>query len=72
MGDIHPPQSSSSTFPSPPSGMEAKFYYAGLPSAPRLVARTGTTSWEASTGPEAYREVKELRPVGTRAHGGLE
>ena len=71
MGDIHPPQSSSSTFPSPPSGMEAKFYYAGLPSAPRLVARTGTTSWEASTGPEAYREVKELRPVGNHALTGV-
>jgi hypothetical protein len=30
--------------------MEAKFYYAGLPSAPLLVARTGTTSWKAPIG----------------------
>jgi hypothetical protein len=44
--------------------MEAKFYYAGLPSAPVLVARTGTTPWEAPTGPEAYRKVKELCVVG--------
>ena len=44
--------------------MEAKFYYAGLPSTPVLVARTGTTPWEAPTGPEAYRKIKELRPVG--------
>jgi hypothetical protein len=47
--------------------MEANFYYAGLPSAPLLVARTGTTSWKARTGPEAYREVKELRTVGNHA-----
>ena len=44
--------------------MEAKFYYAGLPSTPVLVARTGTASWEVPTGPEAYRKIKELRPVG--------
>jgi hypothetical protein len=29
-----------------------------------LVTRTGTTSWKARTGPEAYQEVKELRAVG--------
>ncbi|KAG8972565.1 hypothetical protein FRC05_009798 [Tulasnella sp. 425] len=67
MGDIPPLQGSSLTLPSPPSEMEAKFYYAGLPSAPRLVARTSTTPWEAPTGPEAYRKVKELRVVGNRA-----
>ncbi|KAJ7439344.1 hypothetical protein FB451DRAFT_1302210 [Mycena latifolia] len=44
--------------------MEAKFYYAGLPSAPVLVARTGSASWETPTGPEAYRKLKELRAVG--------
>ncbi len=60
--DIPPPQS---TLLSPPS--EAKFYYAGLPSAPVLVARTGTTPWEAPTGPEAYPTVKELRTVGNHA-----
>ena len=48
---------------SPLSDLEAKFYYAGLPSAPVLVARTSTTPWEAPTGPEAYPVPKELRPV---------
>ncbi|KIY45506.1 hypothetical protein FISHEDRAFT_76683 [Fistulina hepatica ATCC 64428] len=66
-GDIPPPQSSSLTLPSPPSEMEARFYYAGLPSSPVLVARTSTTPWEMPTGPEAYRRVKELRPVGNHA-----
>jgi len=47
--------------------MEAKFYYSGLPSAPVLVARTGSTPWEAPTGPEAYRKLKELRVVGNHA-----
>ncbi|SJL07900.1 uncharacterized protein ARMOST_11257 [Armillaria ostoyae] len=48
--------------------MEAKFfYYAGLPSAPVLVARTGITPWKAPTGPEAYRKLKELRVVGNHA-----
>ncbi|KAF8816767.1 hypothetical protein BYT27DRAFT_7206932 [Phlegmacium glaucopus] len=49
--------------PSPPSEMEAKYYYNGLPSAPVLVARTSTTPWEEPTGPEAYHTAKELRPV---------
>jgi hypothetical protein len=40
--------------------MEATFYYAGLPSSPRLVARTSTTLWAMPTGPEAYRKVKQL------------
>ncbi|KZT04526.1 uncharacterized protein LAESUDRAFT_715565 [Laetiporus sulphureus 93-53] len=52
------------TLPSPSSDKEAIFYYAGLPSGPRLVARTGTTPWKEPTGPEAYRKLKELRPVG--------
>ncbi|RDB24643.1 hypothetical protein Hypma_008248 [Hypsizygus marmoreus] len=42
---------------------EATFYYSGLCSSPRLVYRTGTTPWTKPTGPEAYRELKELRPV---------
>ena len=68
-GDIPPPQSSSSSLalPSPISSTEAKYYYAGLPSAPALVARTGTTPWEVPTGPEAYRKLKELRVVGNHA-----
>ena len=47
--------------------MESKFYYAGLPSAPILVARSSTTPWEAPTGPEAYNRRKELRVVGNHA-----
>jgi hypothetical protein len=62
-----PPQSSSFSSLTPPSEMEAKFYYAGLPSGPVLVARTGTTPWEAPTGPEAYRKIRELRAVGDHA-----
>ncbi|KAG8947964.1 hypothetical protein FRC04_010161 [Tulasnella sp. 424] len=64
MGDIPPLQSSSL---SPPSKMEAEFYYAGLPSSPVLVARTGTILWQAPTGPEAYRKIKELHTVGNHA-----
>ncbi|EED79240.1 predicted protein [Postia placenta Mad-698-R] len=41
--------------------------YAGLPSPPVLVARTSTTPWEAFTGLEAYRNVKELRAVSNHA-----
>ncbi|KAI0247212.1 hypothetical protein BJV78DRAFT_953540 [Lactifluus subvellereus] len=44
---------------------EAMFYYSGLCSSPRLVYRTSaeTTPWTMPTGPEAYRQLKELRPV---------
>ena len=45
------------------SDLEAKHYYAGLPSAPVLIARTGPL-WVAPTGPEAYLRAKELSPVG--------
>ncbi|KAH8980630.1 hypothetical protein EDB86DRAFT_514224 [Lactarius hatsudake] len=48
----------------PVSDQEAKLYYAGLPSKPVLVARTGSTPWEAPTGPEANLKMKELRVVG--------
>ncbi|KAF8549223.1 hypothetical protein OG21DRAFT_1556983 [Imleria badia] len=47
----------------PPSKPEAIFYYSGLPSGPHLVYRTGTTPWEEPTGPEAYRVLKEVKPV---------
>ncbi|EIW76461.1 hypothetical protein CONPUDRAFT_63989, partial [Coniophora puteana RWD-64-598 SS2] len=68
--------SSSIMLPPPQSEMEAKCYYAGLPSSPILVARTGATQWKAPTGPEAYLERKELRAVGRHAlkeiwEGGL-
>ena len=52
-----------SSSPSPVSTVEAMFYYSGLPSSPRLVYRTETTPWTKPTGPEAYRRLKELRPV---------
>ncbi|KAG9019613.1 hypothetical protein FRB90_012459 [Tulasnella sp. 427] len=55
---------SSHTLPTPPSDKEARSYYAGLPSRPRLVARTGTTPWREPTGPEAYSVIRELRAVG--------
>lgn len=45
------------------SEQEAKAYYAGLCSSPRLVYRTSTTPWMEPTGPEAYRQLKELRSV---------
>ncbi|RPD77947.1 hypothetical protein L226DRAFT_611127 [Lentinus tigrinus ALCF2SS1-7] len=43
--------------------MEHKRYYAGLPSQPVLVARTGPP-WFPPTGPEAYTVQKELRSFG--------
>ncbi|KAH9020308.1 hypothetical protein EDB85DRAFT_531516 [Lactarius pseudohatsudake] len=49
--------------PPPPSKLEACTYYAGLPSRPRLIARTGIP-WEEPTGPEAYSRLRELRVVG--------
>lgn len=50
--------------PPPVSDEEARLYYAGLPSRPLLVARTGTTPFELPTGPEAYPKLKELRIAG--------
>ncbi|KAL0069091.1 hypothetical protein AAF712_003777 [Marasmius tenuissimus] len=49
---------------SPVTEMEANFYYSGLPSRPRLIARSSTTPWEQPIGPWAYSERKELRIVG--------
>ncbi|KAN0072157.1 hypothetical protein V8E54_009886 [Elaphomyces granulatus] len=43
--------------------MEATQYYAGLPSSPRLLARTSSTLWQKSEGPEAYRKIKQLGVV---------
>ena len=53
---------SSSSSPYTVSELEAKSYYAGLPSNPVLVYRTSTTPWRQPTGPEAYRELKRLHP----------
>lgn len=44
------------------SQVEAISYYAGLPSEPTLVYRTGKP-WSSPSGPEAQRRIKELRPV---------
>ncbi|KDQ11235.1 hypothetical protein BOTBODRAFT_87441, partial [Botryobasidium botryosum FD-172 SS1] len=63
------PQSSSFMLPSPPSEVEAMFYYAGLPSDPVLVARTSITPWEVPTG--AYWKRKWLHPVGKHALQGV-
>ena len=52
-----------------PSDMESKYYYHGLPSRPRLVARSSTTPWEVVTGPWTFPVPKELRPIGN--HRGL-
>jgi hypothetical protein len=60
VADIPPSQSSSLKLPPPPSEKEAALYYAGLPSKPVLVARTGAP-WKEPTGPEAYYQLKELR-----------
>lgn len=50
--------------PYPPSPVEARYYYYGLPSLPRLVARSSTNAWVESSGPEAYLLPKESRPIG--------
>jgi len=39
------------------------YYYSGLPSCPMLIYRTGPMPWTKHTGLEAYRELRELRPV---------
>jgi len=62
-GQLSLQQSSSPLPPGVPSLEESKLYYYGLPSQPRLVARTTTTPWEASA------LAKELRPIGD--HKGL-
>ena len=45
------------------SPMEAEHYYHGLPSKPRLIARTGAP-WPPPSRPLAYLRVKELRIPG--------
>jgi hypothetical protein len=58
------PSSDSSVEPDPHavSQTEALSYYAGLPSEPTLIYRTGKP-WSPPSGPEAQRRKKELRPV---------
>lgn len=45
------------------SAAESQAYYAGLPSEPILIYRTGKEQWSPPRGPEAYRRLKELREV---------
>ncbi|KAK0493952.1 hypothetical protein EDD18DRAFT_1021398, partial [Armillaria luteobubalina] len=45
------------------TSMETKYYYAGLPSSPVLVARTSTTPWAMPMCLEAYHKPKQLYPV---------
>jgi hypothetical protein len=52
------------TAPYPPSPVEAKHFYYGLPSRPSLVARSSTNRWVEPTGPEAYLLPKESSPLG--------
>jgi hypothetical protein len=60
-----PTDMSSVSAPLPPcfSATEAKHYYNGLPSKPRLIAWTGAP-WEPPSGFEAYLRNKELRIPG--------
>ncbi|KAI0720063.1 hypothetical protein C8T65DRAFT_826687 [Cerioporus squamosus] len=48
-----------------PSDVEARCYYYGLPSKPRLIARSSCDVWMKPTGAEAYLVTKELTPLGT-------
>jgi len=44
------------------SEAEARFYYAGLPSAPILVGRSGSdTRWKVPTSPDTYQKLQEFR-----------
>ncbi|KAI0365795.1 hypothetical protein BV20DRAFT_713566 [Pilatotrama ljubarskyi] len=63
----------SSAPPAPycPSDIEATHYYHGLPSKPRLVARSSCDVWRRPTGPEAYLDSKELSPLGSHPLCGL-
>ena len=45
------------------SEAEAMLYYAGLPSEPTLVYRTGKEQWSPHRGPEPQCRLKELREV---------
>jgi hypothetical protein len=62
--DDYPSSVSSDSSPHDVSVDEATFYYVGTsPNPPTLVYHTGKTPWTEPTGPEAYRELKELRGV---------
>lgn len=50
--------------PAPPSEQEKLRYYDGLPSRPRLVARTGRDPWTGPTGETDTSHLKWLVPIG--------
>jgi hypothetical protein len=52
------------TTPYPPSPVEARYFYYGIPSQPVLVSRSSTNVWVEPTGPEAYLVPKETSPLG--------
>ena len=52
------------TAPYPPSPVEAQHYYYGIPSNPRLVARSSTNIWVEPRSAEAYLVPKEASPLG--------
>lgn len=54
-----------------PSDVESQYYYYGLPSLPRLVARSSCDVWMRPTGAEAYLSPKELEPLGTHLLQGV-
>lgn len=62
-GDAVSSATSYSPDPHAVSKAEAQSYYAGLPSEPALVYRTGKEQWSPPRGPEAQRRLKELREV---------
>ena len=51
------------TAPYPPSPVEARYFYYGIPSQPPLVARPSVNIWVEPTGREAYLP-KEYSPIG--------
>ena len=62
-GDAASSATSYSPDPHAVSKAETQSYYAGLPSEPTLVYRTGKEQWSPPSGPEAQRRLKELREV---------
>ena len=62
-GDAASSATSYSPDPYAVSKAEAQSYYAGLPSEPTLVHRTGKEQWSPPRGPEPQRRLKELREV---------
>ncbi|KAF8580289.1 hypothetical protein K439DRAFT_1637167 [Ramaria rubella] len=55
----------SPTAPYPPSPSEVKYFYYGIPSQPRLVARSSANVWVKPTGLEADFRPKEFGPIGS-------